>query len=253
MRWVVPASMGAAMPAGLMLRNRMANGFITQDQVLALSREDLSKSGPVVATITARAVEPLSGTFAGIIVRLDGDEPHDRTPADDPSTNPLSPGIPNYDYYSLEVVQRIGYDSFTPDSGVLIAKNKNAEGNSCGYNCFTWVIDAHPEDINMVDFKRPKSGEPVIVTGCGTSEHGAQGVAEILRDGRPYLTGDRFTAADLTFAALATPVVFPEHYARYAMPFESMSPAIREIVERHRATPAGRFALRMYEAHRAPA
>jgi len=78
-------------------------------------------------------------------------------------------------------------------------------------------------------------------------------VAEILRDGRPYLTGDRFTAADLTFAALATPVVFPEHYARYAMPFESMSPAIREIVERHRATPAGRFALRMYEAHRAPA
>ncbi|MCX6259947.1 MAG: peptidase M6, partial [Bacteroidia bacterium] len=29
MRWVVPANMGAGMPAGLMLRNRMVNGFIT--------------------------------------------------------------------------------------------------------------------------------------------------------------------------------------------------------------------------------
>jgi hypothetical protein len=52
-------------------------------------------------------------------------------------------------------VQRIGYDSFTPDNGVLIAKNKNGEGRSCGYNCFTWAIDAHPEDMNMVDFTRP--------------------------------------------------------------------------------------------------
>ncbi len=38
---------------------------------------------------------------------------------------------------------------------MLIAKNKNTEGQSCGYNCFTWVIDAHPEDINMLDFTRP--------------------------------------------------------------------------------------------------
>ena len=52
-------------------------------------------------------------------------------------------------------MQRIGYDSFTPDNGVLIAKNKDEENSSCGYNCFTWVIDAHPEDSNMVDFKRP--------------------------------------------------------------------------------------------------
>ena len=52
-------------------------------------------------------------------------------------------------------MQRIGYDSFTPDNGVLIAKNKDAESNSCGYRCFTWVIDAHPEDIKQVDFKKP--------------------------------------------------------------------------------------------------
>ena len=55
--------------------------------------EDLVKSGPVVASVTARAVEPLPGTFAGIIVRLDGAEPHDRTPVDDPAVNPLSPAF----------------------------------------------------------------------------------------------------------------------------------------------------------------
>lgn len=165
-RWVVPANMGASMPAGLMLRNRMVNGFIRNSQVLTLSREDLVKSGPVVARVTARAAEPLTGAFAGIIVRLDGAEPHDRTPADDPALNPLSPGIPNFDFYSLEVVQRIGYDSFCPDNGVLIAKNKDKEsrnGGPNGFNCFNWVIDAHPEDINMVDYIRP-GGEKVMRT-----------------------------------------------------------------------------------------
>ena len=158
MRWVVPATMGAAMPAGLMLRNRMANGFITANQVLTLSREELAKSGPVVATITARAVEPFAGTFAGIVVRLDGAEPHDRTPVDDPAVNPLSPGIPNFDFYSLEVIQRLGYDSFCPDNGVLLSKNKDKEsrnGGPNGFNCFNWVIDAHPEDIKKVDYVKP--------------------------------------------------------------------------------------------------
>lgn len=165
-RWVVPATMGASMPAGLMLRNRLLNGFIQKNEVLTLSREDLAVSGPVVAEITAREVDPLPGTFAGIIVRLDGAEPHDRTPADDPSANPLSPGIPDYDFYSLEVVERIGYDSFCPDQGVLIAKNKDKEGRNGGpnqFNCFNWVIDAHPEDINIVDYIKP-DGQKVMRT-----------------------------------------------------------------------------------------
>jgi len=158
MRWVVPATMGAAMPAGLMLRNRIANGFLSENQVLTISRDNLAKAGSVVATITARAVGPLPGEYAGVIVRLDGKEPHDRTPSDDPALNPLSPGIPNFDFYSLETVQRIGYDSFCPDNGVLLAKNKDKEsrnGGPNGFNCFNWVIDAHPEDINKADYKKP--------------------------------------------------------------------------------------------------
>ena len=162
-RWVVPAAEGASMPAGLMLRSKVRFGFLADSAVLKLTRSGLAAGGVAVANVTARAVDPVPGAFAGIVVTLDGGAPQDRTPADDMNANPLSAGQPVYNFYSVEVVQRIGYDSFTPDNGVLIAKNKDNEGNTCGYNCFTWVIDAHPEDIRMEDFKRP-NGEVVMRT-----------------------------------------------------------------------------------------
>jgi M6 family metalloprotease-like protein len=162
-RWVVPAAEGASMPAGLMLRSKIRFNFLADSAVLGLTRSGLAASGIAVVQVTARAVDPGPGAVAGMVVALDGDAPQDRTPADDRNANPLSAGQPVYNFYSVEVVQRIGYDSFTPDNGVLIAKNKNNEGNTCGYNCFTWVIDAHPEDIRMEDFKRP-NGEPVMRT-----------------------------------------------------------------------------------------
>jgi hypothetical protein len=151
------------MPAGFMLRSRINFDFVTPDQVLELSREGLAKSGPVVARVIARAVQPAPGELAGVTIALDGNSPQDRTPPCKMQEDPLCPGSAVFNYYSIEVVQRIGYDSFTPDNGVLIAKNKNKETRSCGYNCFTWVIDAHPEDINMVDFNRP-DGTPVMRT-----------------------------------------------------------------------------------------
>jgi M6 family metalloprotease-like protein len=162
-RWQVPAIAGASMPAGLMLRSKLKFEFLTDQQVLKLNRSELAQSGLAVAKVTARAVDPGPDSFAGVLVALDGDAPQDRTPPDDMNANPLSSGKPVWNNYSIEVVQRIGYDSFTPDNGVLLAKNKDREGNTCGYNCFTWVIDAHPEDIKQVDFKRP-NGETVMRT-----------------------------------------------------------------------------------------
>ena len=162
-RWVVPAVAGASMPAGFMLRSRLRYGFVSPGEVLQLSREALAASGPAVAEVVARAVAPSSGRLAGIVVRLDGAAPRDRTPPCDPAADPLCAGDPVFDFYTVEVVQRIGTDSFTPDSGVLIAKNKDDESPSCGYGCFTWVVDAHPEDIGMVDFHRP-DGSPVMRT-----------------------------------------------------------------------------------------
>ena len=149
------------MPAGLMLRSRMKFGFVRPESVLRLTRSELTKAGLAVVNVIAREAEPAPESKSGIVVGLDGPAPQDKTPADDPKTNPLSAGKPVFNFYSIEVVQRIGYDSFTPDNGVLIAKNKDRESDSCGYNCFTWVIDAHPEDIGMLDFKRPH-GEAVM-------------------------------------------------------------------------------------------
>lgn len=166
MRWVVPPIAGASMPAGLMVRNRLVNEFISEKDLIVTSRDGLAASAPVIARITARAVEPLPGEYAGMIVRLDGSEPYDRTPATDPAIDPLSPGIPRFNYYSLEVVQRIGYDSFCPDNGVLLAMNTDGEGRNGGpnqFNCFNWVIDAHPEDIDMIDYAKP-NGEKVMRT-----------------------------------------------------------------------------------------
>jgi glutathione S-transferase len=70
--------------------------------------------------------------------------------------------------------------------------------------------------------------------------------AELLSDGRPYLCGDRFTAADLTFAALSSPVTVPPEYGVTLPRPDEMPPGTRAIVERARAHPAGRHALALY-------
>jgi glutathione S-transferase len=71
-----------------------------------------------------------------------------------------------------------------------------------------------------------------------------------LADGRRYLTGDRFTAADLTFAALAGPLVLPDDVPGIP-PYDGMPPEGRADVDRYRATAAGAFVLRLYREDRA--
>jgi glutathione S-transferase len=75
-------------------------------------------------------------------------------------------------------------------------------------------------------------------------------VGALLGDGRRYLVGDRFTVADLTFAALAAPVVLPPQYGVPLPPLDSFEPAAREQIETWRRSPPGQFALRIYNEHR---
>lgn len=75
-------------------------------------------------------------------------------------------------------------------------------------------------------------------------------VAARLEDGRPYLLGDRFTAADLTFAALSAAVVLPRRYGVELPPLDVLPKDLAKAVEEFRAHPAGQFALRICEEER---
>jgi len=78
-------------------------------------------------------------------------------------------------------------------------------------------------------------------------------VAELLSDGRPFLAGERFTAADLTFAALAAPITLPSRYGVELPPLELLDAPTTALVRRGREHPAGRFALRMVAEQRTAA
>jgi glutathione S-transferase len=71
-----------------------------------------------------------------------------------------------------------------------------------------------------------------------------------LSDGRRFLLGDRFTAADLTFAALSAPMLIPAGYGSPLPPVEVMPESLAVHVRRLRSHPAGVFADRLYQEER---
>ena len=72
----------------------------------------------------------------------------------------------------------------------------------------------------------------------------------LLADGRTYLVGQEFSAADLTFAALAAPVLLPDAYGSPMPSLDEVPDDLVVQIEEFRSTPAGAFGLRMYRDHR---
>ncbi len=75
-------------------------------------------------------------------------------------------------------------------------------------------------------------------------------VAEKLSDGRPYLCGERFTAADLTFAALSAAVLMPPEYGVPLPQPDELPVAAAAVVRELREHPAGAHALAMFRDER---
>ncbi|RJQ87467.1 M6 family metalloprotease domain-containing protein [Amycolatopsis panacis] len=153
-RWRIPATQGGSMGSHHMLRNKLKLGIVDPHEVLQLDRNQLATTGPVTARVTAREAAPAPGAYRGLTIALTGG---DREPPCDQATDPRCDGG-GYDGYSLEVVDRMGSDSFTPDSGVLLAKTKKQDDAP-----FEWIVDANPQDLGLTDYVRP-DGTPVKIT-----------------------------------------------------------------------------------------
>ncbi len=72
----------------------------------------------------------------------------------------------------------------------------------------------------------------------------------LLADGRHYLVGNRFTLADLSFAAIAAPMILPEEFGGILPVISQLPDQYRDHVTELRATPAGQFVFRLYQAER---
>lgn len=75
-------------------------------------------------------------------------------------------------------------------------------------------------------------------------------VNERLADGRTYLVGDSFSAADLTFASLAAPTVLPKEYSVRLPQLDELPDKMAATIKEFRKTPAGEYALRLFREER---
>lgn len=162
-RWMVMPTLGASSPSHHMLRNKIKQGFLTEDQYINISREELADTGPLFADVLAREIPAGSEFGRSDVVNGINIQMEDLTPAnslEDDWRADMQRGAKWYNNYTVEVVDRIGFDSFQTDSGVLLAKTKDAERSPN-----IWVVDSHPEDINQVDFIRPDGTEAMYSKG----------------------------------------------------------------------------------------
>ena len=75
-------------------------------------------------------------------------------------------------------------------------------------------------------------------------------VSELLADGREYLVGDRFTAADLSFASFVGAACARDQHTAGAYTHPPIPADLLEQIDEWRATPAGQWVARMYDRHR---
>ena len=160
-RWQVPNKGGSGLGPHHLLHFKNQLGVLTPADQITLQRDTLQNDGVAVVRLQSREFSP-NGSLVGLTLDfVAGAEGGDLagTCADQGYTDvfycPNRTGS-SYSGYRVEVVDRVGNDSFTPGHGVLISKSR-ASGTPR-----VWLIDPNPEDIGMIDFYRP-DGTPVSV------------------------------------------------------------------------------------------
>lgn len=159
-RWQIPNAGGSALGPHHMVHFKQMLGVLDESEQVLLNRSQLLTDGVAVASIKARSAVP-DGEQVGLEVAFDDGG---YTPGNCEALIPEDPGFwcppgSNWENFSMEVVDRVGNDSFVPGHGVLLAQNRGP-----GFPD-VWMIDPNPEDIGRIDYFRPDGTAVPVVRG----------------------------------------------------------------------------------------
>jgi len=163
-RWEVPNVGGSGLGPHHMVHYKQQLGVLDDEQTVNLTRSGLRDDGVAVATLRAREYVPGERDQVALDLDVDGGWTLGACEAQmasigEPDTDFWCPDGTSWLDYTMEVVDRVGNDSFTPGHGVLLAQNRNSGSPR------EWLIDANPQNIDRVDYVRPDGTEVPVVRG----------------------------------------------------------------------------------------
>jgi M6 family metalloprotease-like protein len=162
-RWQVPSQGGSGLGPHHMVHYKQDLGILSEEETVHLTKAALRDHGVAVATLRAREHAPGEGDKVALDIDVDGfslgacEDQMARVGETD--TGFWCPDGKGWQDYTMEVVDRVGNDSFTAGSGVLLSQNR-AQGTPR-----EWLVDANPQDIGRVDYKGPTGKDVMVVRG----------------------------------------------------------------------------------------
>jgi M6 family metalloprotease-like protein len=164
-RWQIPNQGGSALGPHHMLHFKTSGnqrlGVLAADEHVEVKRNGLPSAGIAVVPLKARAYIP-NGDLVGLTVNLGAGGFTTGACQARVDDNFWCGTQSGWLRYTMEVVERVGNDSFTAGNGVLLATARNTGTPR------VQLVDAVWEDIDRIDFYRPGNatdpgGEPVPV------------------------------------------------------------------------------------------
>jgi uncharacterized repeat protein (TIGR02543 family) len=185
LRYQIPSKMGSSCPPNQVLRSKIGQGYTTEDHIVDVTYASI-KERPVFARVIARNIPTDKGVLDMENLEIKGNrgiritDMTDKTLKDNNTLNAnmdtddlaydeaalrINPAKwnwgrnVNYTGYTIEVVDKTGYDSFVNDHGVMIAKTASSGPTTI------FIQDAHPTPLDLIDFVSPDGENAMISDG----------------------------------------------------------------------------------------
>jgi glutathione S-transferase len=146
-------------------------------------------------------------------------------------------------------VIRFAYFHLLPHRDVslrLLTEGTETSWHGWKKRLFTWLFPL----VRAGMWRGLKLGPEQTSVCWGRIQRAMDELADQLGDGRPYLLGDRFTAADLTAAALLAPLALQPGYGGSLVRKDEVPESMRFAVTWVRQHPVHLFVERIYAQHR---